>query len=248
MIVVKTQQEVDRMRVPCRMVAEILSELSLAVVPGVTTVELNQLALAGCKKRNAVAAFKGYAGFPYAICSSPNEKIVHGFATDVPLVEGDILSIDFGVLFDGFYGDSAVTLPVGSVGDERMKLMRTTEDALYAGIAEVKPGAHLSDVSFAVQCVAEDAGYSVVRDFVGHGIGRALHEDPQIPNYGKPGVGPILKQGMVLAIEPMVNAGSCHVKILDDGWTAVTKDGCCSAHFEHTVAVTECGVEVLTRL
>lgn len=236
------------MRVPCRMVAEILAELSEAVEPGITTNELNRQALLACEKRKAVAAFKGYSGFPFAICSSPNEVIVHGFASDTPLVDGDILSIDFGVLYDGFYGDSAVTLPVGKVSTDRVRLMDATRKALYAGIDVVAPGVHLSDVSHAVQSVAEDAGYSVVREFVGHGIGRALHEDPQIPNYGKPGFGPVLKAGMVLAIEPMVNAGSHHVKILDDGWTAVTKDGCCSAHFEHTVAVTSDGFEILTSL
>jgi len=230
------------------MVAEILAELSEVVAPGITTNDLNKLALASCKKRKAVAAFKGYSGFPFAICSSPNDTIVHGFATDVPLAEGDILSIDFGVLYDGFYGDSAVTLPVGRVSEDRQRLMDVTQAALYAGIEVVAPGVHLTDISHAVQCVAEDAGYSVVKEFVGHGIGRALHEDPQIPNYGKPGMGPILKPGMVLAIEPMVNAGSHHVKILDDGWTAVTKDGCCSAHFEHSVAVTDDGFEILTSL
>jgi methionyl aminopeptidase len=230
------------------MVAEVLSELSAVVVPGVTTRELDELALQACKKRKAVAAFKGYAGFPFAICSSPNSTIVHGFASDEPLVDGDIISIDFGVFFDGFYGDSAVTLPVGNISDERKKLMSVTYESLMAGIEAVGPGAHLSDVSHAVQGIAEGAGYSVVREFVGHGIGRALHEDPQIPNYGKPGKGPILKPGMVLAIEPMVNAGSHQVKILEDGWTAVTKDGSCSAHFEHSVAVTEHGAEILTSL
>lgn len=248
MIIVKSPLEIARMRVPCRMVAEILAELSAAVAPGITTKELNEQALAACKKRKAVAAFKGYSGFPFAICSSPNDTIVHGFATDVPLAEGDILSIDFGVLYDGFYGDSAVTLPVGVTSEDRVRLMEVTKAALYAGINAVAPGVHLSDVSNAVQVVAEGAGYSVVREFVGHGIGRALHEDPQIPNYGKPGVGPILKPGMVLAIEPMVNAGSHQVKILADGWTAVTKDGSCSAHFEHSVAVTDDGFEILTSL
>jgi len=247
-IIIKSPQEIARMRVPCLMVAEILDELSAAVAPGVTTKELNTQALDACKKRKAVAAFKGYSGFPFAICSSPNDTIVHGFATDVPLADGDILSIDFGVLFDGFYGDSAVTVPVGCVSEDRKRLVDVTRKALYAGINVVAPGVHLSDISHAVQCVAEEAGYSVVREFVGHGIGRALHEDPQVPNYGKPGVGPILKPGMVLAIEPMVNAGSHQVKILDDGWTAVTKDGSRSAHFEHSVAVTDDGFEILTSL
>jgi len=216
------------------------------VKPGVTTQELNQLAERHCKDNNAIPAFKGYGGFPFAICSSPNEAVVHGFANDTPLSAGDILSIDFGVLFDGFYGDAAVTLAVGKVSAEKQRLMEVTEDSLYAGLEQIQPGAHLSNVSAAVQRVAESAGFSVVREFVGHGIGRELHEDPQIPNYGKPGTGPILKKGMALAVEPMINAGTRHVKILADGWTAVTKDGRASAHFEHTVAVTENGYEILT--
>ena len=248
MIVIKTPEEIARMRVPCRMVAEVLHELSEVVAPGITTVDLDRLAQEACKKRHAKAAFKGYGGFPCAICASPNETIVHGFATKTPLVDGDILSIDFGVLFDGFYGDSAVTLPVGVVSEERQRLMDVTKASLHAGIDMIAPGVHLSDISSAVQRVVEDAGYSVVREFVGHGIGRELHEDPQVPNYGKPGTGPVLKAGMVLAIEPMVNAGSHHVKILEDGWTAVTQDGCSSAHFEHSVAVTDNGAEILTRL
>ncbi|OQY24261.1 MAG: type I methionyl aminopeptidase [Desulfobacteraceae bacterium 4572_35.2] len=248
MIIVKTPREIERMRVPCLMVAEVLSELAEHVVPGVTTRDLDRMAEEACRKRNAVPAFKGYGGFPCAICASPNEVIVHGFATDEPLVEGDILSIDFGVLYDGFYGDSAVTLPVGAVSSQRQHLMDVTKASLLAGIETVAVGAHLSDVSAAVQSVVEKAGYSVVREFVGHGIGRALHEDPQIPNYGKSGFGPILKAGMVLAIEPMVNAGTHHVKVLEDGWTAVTQDGCASAHFEHSVAVTDDGAEILTKL
>jgi methionyl aminopeptidase len=228
------------------MVAEFHEIMRKEVKPGVATSRLNQLAEKFCKDNNAVPAFKGYGGFPFAICSSPNEVIVHGFANDSPLRDGDILSIDFGVLFDGFYGDAAITLPVGRVSSEKQRLMEVTEASLYAGLEQIHPGAHLSDISAAVQRVAEDAGYSVVREFVGHGIGRDLHEDPQIPNYGKPGTGPILKKGMVLAVEPMVNAGTRHVKILADGWTAVTRDGRASAHFEHTVAVTDDGYEVLT--
>lgn len=234
------------MRMPCRMVAEFHQMMREVVKPGVTTQGLNQLAERHCKDNNAIPAFKGYGGFPFAICSSPNEAVVHGFANDTPLSAGDILSIDFGVLFDGFYGDAAVTLAVGKVSAEKQRLMEVTEDSLYAGLEQIQPGAHLSNVSAAVQRVAESAGFSVVREFVGHGIGRELHEDPQIPNYGKPGTGPILKKGMVLAVEPMINAGTRHVKILADGWTAVTKDGRASAHFEHTVAVTENGYEILT--
>jgi methionyl aminopeptidase len=228
------------------MVAQFHQMMREVVKPGMTTNELNELAEQFCRDNQAVPAFKGYGGFPYAICSSPNEAIVHGFANDKPLREGDILSIDFGVLYDGFFGDAAITLALGKVSREKQRLMEITEASLYAGLEKIRPGVHLSDISAAVQQVAESAGFSVVREFVGHGIGRELHEDPQIPNYGKPGNGPILKKGMVLAVEPMINAGSRHVKILKDGWTAVTKDGRPSAHFEHTVAVTEDGYEILT--
>lgn len=234
------------MRVPCRMVAQFHQMMREVVKPGMTTNELNEMAEQFCRDNQAVPAFKGYGGFPYAICSSPNEAIVHGFANDRPLREGDILSIDFGVLYDGFFGDAAITLALGKVSREKQRLMEVTEASLYAGLEKIRPGVHLSDISAAVQQVAENAGFSVVREFVGHGIGRDLHEDPQIPNYGKPGNGPILKKGMVLAIEPMINAGTRHVKILKDGWTAVTKDGRPSAHFEHTVAITEDGYEILT--
>jgi methionyl aminopeptidase len=228
------------------MVAQFHQMMREVVKPGMTTNELNEMAEQFCRDNQAVPAFKGYGGFPYAICSSPNEAIVHGFANDRPLREGDILSIDFGVLYDGFFGDAAITLALGKVSREKQRLMEVTEASLYAGLEKIRPGVHLSDISAAVQQVAENAGFSVVREFVGHGIGRDLHEDPQIPNYGKPGNGPILKKGMVLAIEPMINAGTRHVKILKDGWTAVTKDGRPSAHFEHTVAVTEDGYEILT--
>lgn len=246
MIVIKSQAEIERMRAPCRMVAVFHQKMREVVKPGVTTQELNNLAEQYCRDNNAVPAFKGYGGFPYAICSSPNEAIVHGFANDTLLHEGDILSIDFGVLYDGYYGDAAITLPVGKVNAEKQHLLEVTEASLYAGLEQIRPGVHLSNVSAAVQRIAEGAGFSVVREFVGHGIGRELHEDPQIPNYGKPGTGPILKKGMVLAVEPMINAGTRHVKILSDGWTAVTKDNRPSAHFEHTVAVTADGYEVLT--
>jgi len=244
--VVKSQAEIDRMRIPCRMVAVFHQKMREVVKPGVTTQELNELAEQYCKDNKAVPAFKGYGGFPFAICSSPNETIVHGFANDTPLCEGDILSIDFGVLFDSYYGDAAITLPVGKVSAEKQRLIDVTEASLYVGLEQIRPGTHLSNVSAAIQGVAEGAGFSVVREFVGHGIGRELHEDPQIPNYGKPGTGPILKKGMVLAVEPMINAGTRHVKVLADGWTAVTRDGRASAHFEHTVAVTQDGYEVLT--
>lgn len=234
------------MRIAGRMVGEILAVLKQRVAPGVTTAELDRLAEKECRKRKARPAFKGYGGFPFAVCASPNEKVVHGFPDDAPLQEGDILSIDFGVIFDGFYGDAALTLPVGKVDGEKERLMRITEQSLYRGIDAAVAGGRLSDISHAVQRFVEKEGFSVVREFVGHGIGRHLHEAPQIPNFGSPGQGPVLKPGMTLAIEPMINAGAAGVKVLDDGWTAVTLDGRPSAHFEHTVAVTETGPEILT--
>lgn len=236
------------MRVSGRMVGEILQILRERIRPGVTTLELDALAEKECRKRNAKPAFKGYGGFPFTICSSPNDRVVHGFANRDPLQEGDILSIDFGVIYDGFYGDSAITVPVGGVDSEVSRLLEVTEASLYQGIRVATAGAHLSDIGHAVQTHVEDAGFSVVREFVGHGIGRNLHEDPQIPNYGSPGKGPKLKPGMTLAIEPMVNAGMPGVKVLEDGWTAVTVDGRFSAHFEHTVAVTDNGPEILTQV
>jgi len=225
------------MRVAGRMVAEILALLQERVVPGVTTAELDRLAEAECRRRKARPAFKGYGGFPYTICASPNEKVVHGFPDAQPLREGDILSIDFGVIVDGFYGDAAVTLAVGEIDAETARLLRVTERSLQLAVAAAQPGARLSDVSHAVQSYVEAEGFSVVRDFVGHGIGRQLHESPQVPNFGAPGQGPRLKPGMTLAIEPMINAGAPGVTILD---------GKPSAHFEHTVAVTEAGPEILT--
>jgi methionyl aminopeptidase len=235
------------MRVPCRIVAEILGLLRESVKPGVTTLELEELAIRETKKHKAVPAFKGYSGYPYALCCSPNDRVIHGMPNAIPLKEGDILSIDFGVLYDEFYGDSAITLPVGTISDTARALMVATEESLYCGINQAVAGGRLYDISSAVQRHVEARGYSVVRDFVGHGIGKQLHEDPQVPNYGVAGRGISLKPGMVLAIEPMVNCGSYAVKVLQDGWTAVTADGSLSAHFEHTVAVTEHGPEILTR-
>lgn len=228
--------------------AEILALLKEKVAPGVTTAQLDRLAEQECRKRKARPAFKGYGGFPFAVCASPNEKVVHGFPDDVPLKEGDILSLDFGVVFDGFYGDAALTVAVGKVDDEKQKLMRATEQSLYRGIDAAVAGGRLSDISHAVQTLVEKEGFSVVREFVGHGIGRNLHEAPQIPNFGPPGQGPVLKPGMTLAIEPMINAGGVGVKVLEDGWTAVTLDKRPSAHFEHSVAITDHGPEILTRL
>lgn len=236
------------MRVAGKMVAEILALLADKVKPGITTSELDQLAERECLSRKAKPAFKGYGGFPFSICASPNEKVVHGFPDREPLVEGDILSVDFGVVYDGYYGDSAVTLPVGKIADVTQRLLQATEQSLQQAIAACQDGSRLGDVSHAVQSWVEPLGYSVVREFVGHGIGSKLHESPQVPNFGPAGQGPRLKPGMVLAIEPMINAGAPGVKILKDGWTAVTIDGQLSAHFEHTVAITENGPEVLTRL
>jgi methionyl aminopeptidase len=247
-IVLKSPREIERMRVPCRIVAEILGLLRESVKPGVTTLELEELAIRETKKHKAVPAFKGYAGYPYALCCSPNDRVIHGMPNATPLKEGDILSIDFGVLYDEFYGDSAITLPVGAISDTARALMTATEESLYCGIEQAVAGGRLYDISSAVQRHVEARGYSIVRDFVGHGIGKQLHEDPQVPNYGVAGRGISLKPGMVLAIEPMVNCGTYAVKVLQDGWTAVTADGSLSAHFEHTVAVTEHGPEILTRL
>ncbi len=248
MIVVKSQSELKKMRVSGRMVGEILELLRSTIRPGVTTFELDALAEKECKKRKARPAFKGYGGFPFTICSSPNDRVVHGFANHDALKEGDIISIDFGVIYDGFYGDSAITVPVGVVSPEVARLLDVTEVSLYKGIDAAQAGGFLSDIGHAVQEYVEAAGFSVVREFVGHGIGRNLHEDPQIPNYGRPGKGPKLKPGMTLAIEPMVNVGLPGVKVLEDGWTAVTVDGQFSAHFEHTVAVTDNGPEILTQV
>ncbi|MGA2150563.1 MAG: type I methionyl aminopeptidase [Geobacteraceae bacterium] len=248
MIILKSPQEIARMKVPCRIVAEVLEILKGAAKPGVTTLALNQIAEKEAGKRSAKPAFKGYSGYPHALCCSLNEQVVHGMPSGRKLVEGDILSIDFGVVYDGFYGDAALTLPIGEISESAQRLLRVTEESLYAAIAATQPGNRLSDISYAVQSYVEPKGYSVVRDFVGHGIGRNLHESPQIPNFGRPGRGVRLKSGMVLAIEPMINEKGPDVRVLEDGWTAVTCDGGLSAHFEHTVAVTEEGPEILTRL
>jgi len=236
------------MKAPCQIVAEVLQLLRGMVKPGVTTLELESVAISETKKHKALPAFKGYAGYPYALCCSPNDRVIHGMPNSTPLKEGDILSIDFGVLYDEFYGDAALTVPVGAITEKAQALLTATEESLYRGIDQAVSGGRLYDISSAVQRHVEARGYSVVRDFVGHGIGKKLHEDPQVPNYGVAGRGISLKPGMVLAIEPMVNCGDYAVKVLQDGWTAVTADGSLSAHFEHTVAVTEHGPEILTRL
>jgi methionyl aminopeptidase len=236
------------MRVACSIVAEVLEGLSALVSPGVTTYDLERFASAEALKRNSKCAFRGYHRYPSSLCCSPNNQVVHGLPSKDPLKSGDILSLDFGVIYDDYFGDAAITVPVGDVSDDAKKLISATEESLYAAIEMAIPGNRLGDVSFAVQDYVECRGYSVVRDFVGHGIGRSLHEDPQIPNYGFPGKGVKLKPGMVLAIEPMINEYSYEVKVLDDDWTVVTCDGGLSAHFEHTVAITENGPEILTRI
>lgn len=248
MIILKSKSEIAKMRVACRIVAEVLQEVAQAVRPGISTLELDALAERGIRSRGAVPAFKGYRGFPNSLCVAVNEQVVHGIPSKRRLKEGDIIGLDLGAIWDGYYGDSAVTVPVGRIAPAIARLLTITREALYAGINEVKPGKHLSDISHAIQKHAETQGYNVVRTFVGHGIGTALHEEPQVPNFGPPGRGPRLKAGMVLAIEPMVNIGDADVEILDDGWTVVTADGQWSAHFEHTVAVTEDGPDILTML
>ncbi len=231
-----------------RIVAEVLEKIRKSIAPGVTTKELDRLAESYILSRKAKPAFKGYRGYPASACTSVNEQVVHGIPSSVKLREGDIISLDIGVELKGFFGDAAVTLPVGKIENHTEKLLSVTGRALDEGIAMAVPGNRLSDISSAIQKCSEAGGYSVVRNFVGHGIGRSLHEEPQIPNFGKPGEGPTLREGMTLAIEPMVNAGSWEVEILNDGWTAVTRDRKLSAHFEHTIAITEHDQCVLTRL
>lgn len=246
MIVLKSLKEIERMRTPCTIVAEVLNRIIESVSPGVTTLELNSLAEKEVARRKAKPAFRGYSGYPCSLCCSLNDQVVHGIPNNTPLVDGDILSLDFGAYYDGFYGDAAVTVPVGDVPLVALTLLKATKESLVQAIEQAFPGNRLSNISFAVQDYVEARGFSVVRDFVGHGIGRNLHEQPQIPNYGQPNKGPKLRPGMVLAIEPMVNEKSYEVKVLADGWTAVTIDGGLSAHFEHTVAITENGPEILT--
>ena len=240
------------MRRASQIVAEVLAELKEAIAPGITTLDLDSLAEELTRKKNARPAFKGYkmAGrvYPCSLCTSVNEEIVHGIPSNRVLREGDLVGIDFGVIYDGFYGDAAVTVGVGQVTDAARRLMQVTEEALYLGIEELHEGKRLGDLSSAIQKTVEAAGFSVVREFVGHGIGRILHEEPPIPNYGDPGHGPRLMEGMVLAIEPMVNAGHCEVEMKDDGWTAITRDRSLAAHFEHSVAITKNGPYVLSKL
>jgi methionyl aminopeptidase len=252
MIFLKSPREVEVMRRANQIVAEVLEELKKTIVPGITTLELDALAEELTRKKNARPAFKGYtmAGrvYPCSLCTSVNEEIVHGIPSKRVLKEGDLVGIDFGVIYEGFYGDAAMTVGVGQVSEAARRLMQITEEALTLGIGELHEGKRLGDLSSIIQRTVEAAGFSVVREFVGHGIGRMLHEEPPIPNYGEPGHGPRLMEGMVLAIEPMVNAGRCEVEMKDDGWTAVTRDRTLAAHFEHSVAVTKNGPYVLSKI
>lgn len=248
MIVTKSKQELEWMREAGRIVALTHQELQKRIEPGITTRELDALAAKIIRSHGAIPSFKGYGGFPGNICTSINEELVHGIPSSRKLKEGDIISIDIGAMYKGYHSDSAWTYPVGKISEEDERLLKVTEEALYKGLAEAKPGARLSNISHAIQTHVEANGFSVVREYVGHGIGSRLHEDPQIPNFGPPNRGPRLKPGMVLAIEPMVNAGTRHVRTLDDQWTVVTVDGKKCAHFEHTIAIIEDGYEILTTL
>jgi methionyl aminopeptidase len=248
MILLKSAAEIAKMERASRIVAEVLAAVKERLRPGMETRELDELAEELCRKHKVEPAFKGYRGYPASLCIAINEEVVHGIPGSRQLKSGDIVSLDFGVRCNGFYGDAAFTAAVGEVSPQAQLLLKATEESLYAGIDKLRVGGRLSDISHATQTTVERYGFAVIRQFVGHGIGRSLHEDPQIPNFGPPGRGPVLKAGMTLAIEPMVSAGSWQVKILADGWTAVTQDGSLSAHFEHTVALTETGVLILSRL
>src|SRR5689334_3797085 len=246
MIIGKSRKEIDKMRAAGQLVGRVLQELSGMAQPGVTTLEINDAADQMIRDGGAYPTFKGYNGFPYSICASVNEQVVHGFPSSYELKDGDIFSIDVGATLEGFVGDTATTVPIGNVGEDLLKLIRVAEESLQLAIDKCRAGNHLGDIGHVVQQHAESHGYSVVREYVGHGIGRRMHEDPQIPNYGKPGKGPKIRTGYVFAVEPMINVGSHHTKTLKDGWTVVTVDGKPSAHVEHTIAVTEEGPEVLT--
>ena len=253
MIQLKSERELEKMRVAGRHVGEILVWLREVVKPGVTTEEIDRAAQRQIEQRRLGSSFLGYGPrgappYPAVICTSVNEEIVHGIPGPRELKEGDVLKLDFGVIFECFHGDSAVSIPVGEIDEQAQALLETTRRALYAGIEQMREGNRLGDVSNAIQRVAEGEGYAVVQDFVGHGIGRSLHEPPQVPNFGPAGRGPRLRVGMVLALEPMVNLGSAAVEVLEDGWTATTADGKLSAHFEHTVAITTNGPEILTKV
>lgn len=249
MIILKSPEELKKMRKSCQIVARVLEELKMYIKEGLTTKQIEQFIENLIIKMGGIPAFKGYRGYPASACISINDQVVHGIPSEkVFIKEGDLVSVDIGVLCENFYGDAAYTYPVGRISKEAERLLKITEEALYKGISEAIPGKRVGDISHAIQMHVEKNGFSVVRAFVGHGIGRYLHEEPQVPNFGMKGVGPKLKKGMTLAIEPMVNAGTHEIKILSDGWTAVTKDGSLSAHFEHTIAITEGEPEILTKL
>jgi methionyl aminopeptidase len=248
MIPTKTANEIARMRVACRVAAEVLEALAVIVQPGISTAELNQAAGRMIAERGGKSPFLGYRGYPGQICVSVNEEVVHGIPSERRIQYGDIVSLDVGVIVDGFVGDNATTVAVGVIEARTRELLQATEAGLAAGIAAARSGNRVGDISWAVQSTVENRGFSVVREFVGHGVGRRMHEEPQIPNFGKAGTGPKLKPGMTLAIEPMINAGGCEVKVLRDEWTVVTVDGAPSAHFEHTVLVTDGEPEILTWL
>ncbi|RMG05654.1 MAG: type I methionyl aminopeptidase [Nitrospirae bacterium] len=248
MIIIKKKEEIRRMARACDIVVKALNAIKMAVRPGVSTGELEKIAQEVIMSEGGSPTFKGYRGYPACLCASVNDEVVHGIPSmEKRLGDGDILSVDIGVTYKGWIGDAAITMGVGSVSDNARRLMETTREALHVGVNEARPGRRLTDISHAIQTFVESRGYSVVRAFVGHGVGRSLHEEPQIPNFGPPGKGPVLRPGMTLAIEPMVNEGAYHVVIDKDGWTARTKDGSLSAHFEHTVLVTENGPEILTK-
>jgi len=248
MIIIKSPREIEQLKRSNAMVAEVFEKLKGMIVPGVTTKELDQVAEEYIRLKGARPAFKGYKGFPATLCTSINEEVVHGIPGQRRLKEGDIIGLDVGVNYVGYFGDAAITLPVGEVDSEAKRLLQVTEKALYIGIEKAKVGNRLFDISYAIQRWVESHGFSVVRDFVGHGIGRELHEDPQVPNFGAPHQGPRLEKGMVFSLEPMVNEGAYEVRVLSDGWTVVTADGKRSAHFEHTIAITEDGAEILSIL
>jgi methionyl aminopeptidase len=247
-IIIKSPREIEHLKRSNAIVAEVFQELKTLVEPGITTKELDQMTEKIILSRGAIPAFKGYRGYPASVCVSINEEVVHGIPSQRRLKEGDIVSLDVGVNLNGYFGDGAITLPIGEVDREARRLVEVTEKALSIGIERAKVGNRLFDISYAIQSWVEGQGFSVVRDFVGHGIGRDLHEEPQIPNFGSPHQGPRLEKGMVFALEPMVNEGTYEVKILLDGWTVVTVDGKRSAHFEHTIAITEKGTEILSTL
>jgi methionyl aminopeptidase len=247
MIVLKSEKEIVAIRKSCRIVAQVLAELRNMLEPGIATKDLDAFAEKKAREMGGIPAFKGYRGYPSSLCTSINEEIIHGIPSSRKLRDGDILSLDFGVIYDGYYGDAAVTYPVGEASPEATRLIDAAEKAFFKGYEKVREGYRISDISHAIQNSVETQGFSVIRAFVGHGIGISLHEEPQIPNFGVPGRGPKMQRGLVLAIEPMIAAGDWKVEIKEDNWTAITQDGSLSAHYEHTVALTQQGAEILSQ-